>query len=438
MNSIIHAFKQVDLDELYIVEVGQGSALNRNYLYPNASMILDTDIGAYKQIEANFFSFDKTDKKYIWGNGIEAMWDELDETRTCYFPWDRKIDSWNIARFERPSIISKIEFCSLLNSTRNVGVKFQASVDGEEWDTLYQLKSIDIVRLKNGYLDIYLRNSRKRYLYIRIIHEDSDRGYDFNYIRCYKKFDHNQAIRDYYTLHFIMSGTLNVNNITVKAPFAILTTPQNSPVAYQISSAEEEYSDFWISFDGKIAEKLLLRANINTNESIIGISDISMLEKLRDKIFSNIEHALSDDQFIYISVLFEILSCLLENPIAQNEGSVSVQDSYVISAIQYIDKNYKSNINVDDLSRHISISNKYLIKIFKEKTGKTPLQYIMNKRNDEAKKLLVTADCSISYIADELGYSSPEYFCRAFKKSNGMVPSAYRKKRQSDFLEKKK
>ena len=66
-------------------------------------------------------------------------------------------------------------------------------------------------------------------------------------------------------------------------------------------------------------------------------------------------------------------------------------------------------------------------KVFKENTGKSPMEYYQHLKIIESKKLIREEKYSISEISDMLGYSSIHIFSRAFKKAVGFSPTAYKK-----------
>ena len=65
--------------------------------------------------------------------------------------------------------------------------------------------------------------------------------------------------------------------------------------------------------------------------------------------------------------------------------------------------------------------------MFREKTGRSPMQYYADLKITEAKKLLREDNLSVSQITDALGYSGIHNFSRAFKKSTGFSPTEYKK-----------
>ena len=66
-------------------------------------------------------------------------------------------------------------------------------------------------------------------------------------------------------------------------------------------------------------------------------------------------------------------------------------------------------------------------KIFRENKGQSPMEYYMELKMREAKKLIRENNYTISQISDMLGYSSIHNFSRAFKKAVGLSPTAYKK-----------
>lgn len=83
-----------------------------------------------------------------------------------------------------------------------------------------------------------------------------------------------------------------------------------------------------------------------------------------------------------------------------------------------------------DLNAYLSalpFNTEYLKKIFKKETGLTPLQYLTDKRLENAANILSTycGKGNISETARQCGFSDPLYFSRLFKKKFGVSPRSY-------------
>ena len=93
----------------------------------------------------------------------------------------------------------------------------------------------------------------------------------------------------------------------------------------------------------------------------------------------------------------------------------------------YLDENYKSKINLDDLAERFYVNKYYLTRIFKEQYGCSISNYLQQKRVTRAKHLLRFTDQSIEVICTECGIDDANYFSRVFKKVEGVSPGEYRK-----------
>ena len=95
---------------------------------------------------------------------------------------------------------------------------------------------------------------------------------------------------------------------------------------------------------------------------------------------------------------------------------------------EFIRTNYKKKIKLIDISKAVSLSPYYLSHIFKKETESTLLEYLIKVRIEEAKRLLENTLWNTTQISFEVGYSDQSYFCKVFKKSEGISPSDYRKR----------
>ena len=93
----------------------------------------------------------------------------------------------------------------------------------------------------------------------------------------------------------------------------------------------------------------------------------------------------------------------------------------------YIEAHYNENYSVDDIANVLYINRHYLMRLFKEKTGKTLMEYQNFVRCMEANKLLRDSTLSIEIIAYTVGYATASHFAHVYKKIFQLTPSEYRK-----------
>ncbi len=101
-------------------------------------------------------------------------------------------------------------------------------------------------------------------------------------------------------------------------------------------------------------------------------------------------------------------------------------ERYISKAIEYVENNYTTDIDVNTLAEEIGISYSHLRKIFRESLGMNLNTFINKRRIKEAKILLKETNMTIYDMAIALGYNSDQTFTRFFKKYEGTTPGAYR------------
>ena len=80
----------------------------------------------------------------------------------------------------------------------------------------------------------------------------------------------------------------------------------------------------------------------------------------------------------------------------------------------------------DEISKEFFYTKSHLIRIFKEKYGITPYDYLLERKTNLAKFLLLNTVLSIGEIAAKLGFANSHYFSNFFSKRVGKSPSKYR------------
>lgn len=104
----------------------------------------------------------------------------------------------------------------------------------------------------------------------------------------------------------------------------------------------------------------------------------------------------------------------------------SEKSNVVDTIISYMQENYMKDISLDKLSKNMYLSPVYISKIFKEETGDSPINYLINIRLKKANELLENSRLSIKAIAKSVGYNDAYYFSKLFKKYYGYPPSKIR------------
>lgn len=119
------------------------------------------------------------------------------------------------------------------------------------------------------------------------------------------------------------------------------------------------------------------------------------------------------------AVFTEILCLLLE----WKSGSDINYDKIrkVEKVIHYMADNYNRKLTLRQLADHINLSPAYLCSVFKDVSGKSPIEYLMEIRINRAKELIRDGH-TISETAGRIGFNDISYFSKYFKKIEGVSP----------------
>ncbi len=94
--------------------------------------------------------------------------------------------------------------------------------------------------------------------------------------------------------------------------------------------------------------------------------------------------------------------------------------------INYVDRNIKQGISLDDAAEFAYMNSCYFSKYFKKITGENFITYVTDRKIEIAKQMLIDTDIPVINIAYKLSYSESNYFSKAFKRKVGVTPSEYR------------
>ncbi len=100
----------------------------------------------------------------------------------------------------------------------------------------------------------------------------------------------------------------------------------------------------------------------------------------------------------------------------------------VSRAKQLMDHHPEGNWTLAELSAACDLSPNHLVETFSSDVGTSPRQYLLQRRVERAREMLLETDLPVTEIGLELGFSSGQHFTFRFKQTVGITPSGYRKK----------
>jgi YesN/AraC family two-component response regulator len=216
-----------------------------------------------------------------------------------------------------------------------------------------------------------------------------------------------------YDLTLLLSGNLvyeiDGKEIVLQSGDAILVPPG----AVRMRHAATESTDY-ISFNFTTERELALPAHLEHVLHGDALFLLSAFDKIN--VRSYLDHKEENEH------LLACLLLVLENRIRSRSIHPLVR-----TIMKYVHEHLSERIMLEDIGRETFFSPIYCDALFKKETGRSIIDYVIEKRIDEAKRLLLGEEIPLAVIAEQLGFRDYNYFSRAFKKRCGYTPSAYRR-----------
>ena len=179
----------------------------------------------------------------------------------------------------------------------------------------------------------------------------------------------------------------------------------------RIRTAPDKVCDY-VSFNfepcGEINLPLLIKSAVHSEELLL----IAALDKMNSRYYPDNEEKIG-----------HLLACML----ALLEDRVKMQNLSPLtrSIMSHVNRNFASRITLDDIAALTYFSPIYCDTVFKREVGRSIIDFLIDKRIEEAKKLMLGNIHSLTEISELVGFKDYNYFSRVFKKRTGYTPSAY-------------
>ncbi|MEK3794435.1 helix-turn-helix domain-containing protein [Paenibacillus sp. FSL R7-0204] len=108
-----------------------------------------------------------------------------------------------------------------------------------------------------------------------------------------------------------------------------------------------------------------------------------------------------------------------------HQSPLSKSDRTVSRIIEFLEQKDSYTLNSQELSASLEMNYSYLCEVFKHKTGSTIQMYNAQFFMDKAAGMMRNTNLNVSEISERLGFNSPFYFSRVFRKVKGCSPSEY-------------
>ena len=247
---------------------------------------------------------------------------------------------------------------------------------------------------------------------------------------------------NYIEITYIIEGTAHeiVNGVTTELrPGVIATVLPHQVHEYKVfGTAPLRMYNLCVGLDlfindkgaGGLFQSILYDWKNNTFRLQLPESKRPEIEEIFDKLYIEFNQDYDWRSARFYSLLIELLTLYLRErnrifPTSPKEKNVYKDNHRYWEIVHYVYKNYKSDLNLKDLSERFNINLHYLSGQFKKTTGVNFHDFLHTLRVHNSLSLIGHSDLTLGEIAYECGFNSYSSFSRMFRKYLGVSPGNY-------------
>lgn len=201
-----------------------------------------------------------------------------------------------------------------------------------------------------------------------------------------------------------------------------------------------EYTCLNMECTSTLDDAIMVEFNAINQNNILTFSDKPFIIKdvnlpIAEDLFKNVVHAYENSLPSALEAktsVYRLLSHICKEKVQKHQKRFAP----ISQGIELLESDPLCEISVEEIANSCNVSPCYFRRLFKEYSGKSPIEYRMELRLNIAKRMLESDESTLEYIAEALNFESTSYFCRIFKKKFGITPGQYRNNEKNHILKK--
>lgn len=240
-------------------------------------------------------------------------------------------------------------------------------------------------------------------------------------------------VYDFYLMHIVLEGkgtfVCNDEAHTLHAGHTFLIEPEQL-ISYE-SDSEDPWRYRWVAFNGAHAAELVAAAGFSHEHQVVFSADRRRAGILFRQIYETFRRsgAAADLKAAgymhlllaeYKALLHALSGSSLRTPQAEN-------DHLLQQVVHYLSTQYAHPVSIEHMAESLGYNRAYLSRLFKQRTGVSPVTFLLKLRIDKARHMLrERPELTIEQIAASVGLQDALYFSKQFRRLHGQSPTAYR------------
>ncbi len=248
--------------------------------------------------------------------------------------------------------------------------------------------------------------------------------------------DDGHHLFDNFDLWLAVEGSCDVHmlghNLQLRAGRIILIPPGVS--ARQRTAADQDLVMMYVHFDCLLDDKPILDAARWVDSKLLqlnlpGLPPLALAAETDADILAEKLHrirARPDDDLAQLQLSTALMEVMIHLRQACLGFAGSTAEQRLQRAVGYMQQNLHRSISLNDVARHVHVSPATLGRLFRAHYKASPIDHLTHMRMAQAREMLQSRRYNVSEVARACGYSTLQYFSRAFSKQYNLSPTQFR------------
>lgn len=230
--------------------------------------------------------------------------------------------------------------------------------------------------------------------------------------------------------HELTTGQGSFRETQIIRPGTISIIPANSPVYVEWGGTIE--NALVVAVEQQMVSRILNNAEMNPGTPMcakFGVQD-DVVGQLVSACSAQVERNDTGGKTFVEGLAIALVTHIYRTYGAQGaqafaKGGLTPLDAQRV--ISYIEQNLHEDIGLEQMAAVVKLSTHYFTEAFRKTVGMPPYRFLLSKRIERAKELLLNSDLATVKIAAEVGFSSQAQFITNFRKIVGKTPGRFRR-----------
>ena len=240
------------------------------------------------------------------------------------------------------------------------------------------------------------------------------------YFYCDSDYSIEHTGQDGYLLFYMVKGKMYVSAHGEKATVCAGECGFISCNGVHSYGAVESLEYMWIYFNGANT-KAFWKEIRKEHGLIIPAEHSAYIRDQMQQIFYQLRVAGHIEETAASRMLYDMICNMLDDETSDRAG-----DPLIASVQEYLELHFSEDVSTAALAKQFHLSVSQFNRKFREGTGQSPHEYLVNLRINRAKRLLKETKLSVTEIAGAVGYAYDTSFAAAFRSKVGMSPRQFR------------